>query len=473
MNLDILTADVIGDIAIVIGVSSLLGAVARRLGQPTVVGQIVAGIALGPSLLGRLPGHLTTRLFTHAAVPYLSVISQVAVVIFMFTVGYEIDFRPLRGRGRAAPLIAASALLVPLALGMGVAVLGRHALAAIGETHTDSRSFVLFMGVAISVTALSVLASIVRERGLAGTTVGTIATAAAGIMDVAAWLVLAAALVGTAAAGSRSWPVTVALLAGFVVLMLVVVRPALRWWIRRPGTLLSNQVPLALVLVLASAWVTSSLGLHPVFGAFLAGLTMPGRDRDDATDADVLRTMEQAGLLLLPLRFVRTGLAPYIGTMPGGDRDDAPDADVLRTTEQAGGLLLPIFFVVTGLTINIGALNGSDLLLLLIIVACAMLGKIGPAYAAARVSRLERRQSAMIATLVNTRGLTELIALNVGLSAGIIHQRLFTILVLMALITPIATGPLISAIGQRTQEDLGADQRLREETAHADVDGVS
>src|ERR1700677_280869 len=432
MNLDILTADVIGDIAIVIGVSSLLGAVARRLGQPTVVGQIVAGIALGPSLLGRLPGHLTTRLFTHAAVPYLSVISQVAVVIFMFTVGYEIDFRPLRGRGRAAPLIAASALLVPLALGMGVAVLGRHALAAIGETHTDSRSFVLFMGVAISVTALPVLASIVRERGLAGTTVGTIATAAAGIMDVAAWLVLAAALVGTAAAGSRSWPVTVALLAGFVVLMLVVVRPALRWWIRRPGTLLSNQVPLALVLVLASAWVTSSLGLHPVFGAFLAGLTMPGRDRDDA-----------------------------------------PDADVLRTMAQAGGLLLPIFFVVTGLTINIGALNGSDLILLLIIVACAMLGKIGPAYAAARVSRLERRQSAMIATLVNTRGLTELIALNVGLSAGIIHQRLFTILVLMALITTIATGPLISPIGQRTQEDLGADQRLREETAHADVDGVS
>jgi Kef-type K+ transport system membrane component KefB len=432
MNLDILTADVIGDIAIVIGVSSLLGAVARRLGQPTVVGQIVAGIALGPSLLGRLPGHLTTRLFTHAAIPYLSVISQVAVVIFMFTVGYEIDFRPLRGRGRAAPLIAASALLVPLALGMGVAVLGRHALAAIGETHTDSRSFVLFMGVAISVTALPVLASIVRERGLAGTTVGTIATAAAGIMDVAAWLVLAAALVGTAAAGSRSWPVTVALLAGFVVLMLVVVRPALRWWIRRPGTLLSNQVPLALVLVLASAWVTSSLGLHPVFGAFLAGLTMPGRDRDDA-----------------------------------------PDADVLRTMEQAGGLLLPIFFVVTGLTINIGALNGSDLVLLVIIVACAMLGKIGPAYAAARVSRLERRQSAMIATLVNTRGLTELIALNVGLSAGIIHQGLFTILVLMALITTIATGPLISAIGQRTQEDLGADQRLREETAHADVDGVS
>jgi K+:H+ antiporter len=429
MNPDILTADVIGDAAIVIGVSSLLGAVARRCGQPTVVGQIIAGILLGPSLLGRLPGHLTSRIFTHPAIPYLSVIAQLAVVIFMFTVGYEIDFRQVRGCGRAAPLVAASGLLVPLALGTGLAVVGRNAFTAIGETNAGSRSFVLFMGVAISVTALPVLASIVRERGLAGTAVGTIATAAAGIMDVTAWLVLAAALVGTSAAGSRPWPVTVLLLAGFVVLMLGVVRPALRWWIRRPRALLSNQVPEALVLAVVSAWVTASLGLHPVFGAFLAGLTMPGRD-------------------------------------------DAPDADVLRIMEEAGGLLLPLFFVVTGLTMNIGALNGGGVVLLVIIVACAMLGKIGPAYGAARLSRLDPRQSAMIAALVNTRGLTELIALNVGLSAGIIHQRLFTILVLMALITTIATGPLLSAIG-RMEGHQGASPRLRKETAHADVDDVS
>jgi Kef-type K+ transport system membrane component KefB len=429
MNLDILTADVIGDVAIVIGAASLLGAVARRCGQPTVIGQIVAGILLGPSLLGRLPGHLTDRLFTHAAVPYISVIAQLAVVIFMFTVGYEIDFRPLRGRGRAAPLVAAGALLVPLALGSGLAVVARHAFTAIGEPHADTRSFVLFMGVATSVTALPVLASIVRERGLAGTTAGTIATAAAGIMDVSAWLVLAVALVGTSAASSRPWPLTVLLLAGFVVLMLAVVRPALRWWMRRPGALLSNQVPLALVLAVASAWVTASLGLHPVFGAFLAGLTMPGRD-------------------------------------------DAPDADVLRVMEQAGGLLLPLFFVVTGLTMNVGALNGGDVVLLVLIVACAMLGKIGPAYGAARLSRLDPRQSATVAALVNTRGLTELIALNVGLSAGIIHERLFTILVLMALITTIATGPLISAIGS-VEGDPGASPRPGKETAQADAEDLS
>jgi Kef-type K+ transport system membrane component KefB len=429
VNLSVLTADVIGDVAIVIAVASLLGAVARRCGQPTVVGQLIAGILLGPSLLGRLPGHLTNRLFTHAAIPYISVISQLAIVIFMFTVGYEIDFRPLRGRGRAAPLVAASALLVPLALGSGLAVVARHAFTVIGESHTDTRSFVLFMGVATSVTALPVLASIVRERGLAGSAAGTIATTAAGIMDVTAWLVLALALVGTSAAGSRPWPLTVLLLAGFVILMLVVVRPALRWWIRRPGSLLSNQVPLALVLAVASAWVTGSLGLHPVFGAFLAGLTMPGRD-------------------------------------------DAPDADVLRIMEQAGGLLLPLFFVVTGLTMNIGALNGDDVVLLVVIVACAMVGKIGPAYGAARLSRLNPQQSATIAALVNTRGLTELIALNVGLSAGIIHQRLFTILVLMALITTIVTGPLISAIGS-VEGDPGASPRLGKETAQADVEDVS
>jgi K+:H+ antiporter len=426
VNLDILTADVIGDVAIVLGVSAVLGAAARRCGQPTVVGQILAGVMLGPSLLGRLPGHLTERLFTHAAVPFISVVAQLAVVIFMFTVGYEIDFKPLRGRGRAAPLVAAAALLVPLGLGTGVAVGWRSAFTAAGESHTDSRSFVLFMGVATSVTALPVLASIVRERGLAGTTVGTIATTAAGIMDVAAWLVLAAALVGTSAASKRPLAITVLLLVGFVALMLVVVRPALRWWIRRPGALLTNQVPLALVLAVASAWVTASLGLHPVFGAFLAGLTMPSRD-------------------------------------------DVPDADVLRIMEQAGGLLLPLFFVVTGLTMNVGALKGQDIALLLVILACAMLGKIGPAYGAARLCRLDRRQSAMIAALVNTRGLTELIALNVGLNAGIIDQRVFTILVLMALLTTMATGPLVSVIGRRGSEPATT-ALPRGKPAHAEVD---
>jgi len=413
MNLDVVTADVIGDVALVLGASWALGAVARRLGQPTVVGQIIAGILLGPSALGKLPGHLTARLFPHEATPFISVIAQIAVVIFMFTVGYEIDLRSVRGYARSAPLIALGALAVPLALGSGVALGDHGAFADLGEPHPSGSSFVLFIAVAISVTALPVLAAIVRERGIAGTTAGVIATAAAGIMDVCAWLVLATALIGTKSALSRPLFVTVLLLILFALVMFLVVRPLLMWWLRRPGALPSSQVPLALLLAMTGGWATASLGLHPIFGAFIAGLAMPGPE-------------------------------------------DTPDADVLRAMEHAGGLLLPLFFVVTGLTTNIGSLNGTAFALLAVIVACAIFGKIVPAFAIARVTGLSTRQSATIAALVNTRGLTELIALNVGLSAGIIHPRLFTILVLMAVITTIMTGPLISWIGRtgRTQADL-------------------
>jgi Kef-type K+ transport system membrane component KefB len=399
---DTLIADVIGDIALVLVVSSLLGVAARRCGQPRVVGQILAGILLGPSLLGRLPGHLTSRLFPRAALSSLTVLSQVAIVIFMFAVGYELDRRSLRGRQRAVPLVAVSALLVPMGLGSGAALLFRSTFAALGEPHI-SRSFVLFLGVAMSVTALPVLAAIARERGIAASIAGGTATAAAGIMDVAAWLVLAVALAGTADKPGRPWFMTLLLVSCFAAIMLLAVRPALRWWIRRPGSVLSNQLPVALILALCSAWVTASLGLHPVFGGFLAGLTMPSAD-------------------------------------------GSPDAGVLRPMEEIGQLLLPLFFVVTGLSVNVGALDGTAFGLLAVICAIASAGKLGPAYLASRIGGLGPQDSATVAVLVNTRGLTELIALNVGLSAGLIGQRLFSVLVLMALIMTVVTAPLLSLI---------------------------
>jgi Kef-type K+ transport system membrane component KefB len=413
MNTDVLTADVIGDVALVLAVSWGLGTVARRVGQPTVVGQIIAGILLGPSLLGRLPDHLTSRLFTPAAIPIISVMAQLAVVIFMFTVGYEIDFRFMRGHARSAWMVAAGALLVPMALGSGFAAVAGPVFSSIGEPHPSGRSFLLFIGVAVSVTALPVLAAILRERGISATPVGVTATTAAGIMDVSAWLVLAVALIDTKGASTRPWLLTLLLLAAFSVLMLFVVRPALKRWVQRPQTAVASHIPAAMVLAAAASWATASLGLHPFFGAFLAGLVMPGRD-------------------------------------------GAPDADVLRSMDVAGGLLLPLFFVITGLTTDIGALNGDDIAVLATAVVVAVAGKIGPGFAAARLTSFDARQSAMIGALVNTRGLTELIALNVGLSAGIIHTRLFTILVLMALITTVLTGPLISAIS-RMNRGLRAD----------------
>ena len=400
--MDALIAAVIGDIALILVVSSLLGAVARRCRLPTAVGQIVAGILLGPSALGHLPGHAASRLFPHAAIPYLNVISQVAVVIFMFGVGYELDWGALGGARRAVPLVAASAMLVPMGLGSGAALVFRSDFAEMGQPHA-SHSFVLFMGVALTITALPVMAAITRECGIAGTTAGVTATTAAGIMDVTAWLVLAATLVGTTQHASRPWPVTLLIISAFAAIMLLAVRPLLRGLADRPGTLLWSPLPLALTLALGCAWVTSSLGLHPVFGGFLAGLTMP-----------------------------RVG--------------GKPDADVLRPVEEIGSLLLPVFFVVTGLSVSIGALGGTALMMLALICAIASGGKLVPGYLASRAGGLGRRDSATVAALVNTRGLTELIALNTGLSAGIIGVRLFSVLVLMALITTALTVPLLSLV---------------------------
>jgi Kef-type K+ transport system membrane component KefB len=400
-----LIADVIGDVVLVLVVSSLFGALARRCGQPRVVGQILAGILLGPSFLGRLPGHLTTRLFPAAALPYLNVLSQVAIVIFMFVVGYELDWRSLRRVRRAVPLIAVGALLVPAVLGSGAALLFRARFAALGQSH-QSHSFVLFMGVALAITALPVLAAIVRERGIAGTTAAVTATTAAGAMDVAAWVALAAALVGSAHNSGRPWPETLLAISCFAAVMLLVVRPALRWWMRQDRFALSSQLPVALALALGSAWVTASLGLHPVFGGFLAGLAMPSAD-------------------------------------------GAPDADVLRPMEEIGTVLLPLFFIVTGLSVNIGALDGSAFILLAIVCAIAGLGKLVPGYLGSRIGGLSRRDSATVAALVNTRGLTELIALNVGLSAGLIDQRIFSVLVLMALIMTALAAPLLWLINAK------------------------
>ena len=401
-------ATVIGDIALVIAVSSLFGAAARRCGQPTVVGQLLAGLALGPSLLGRLPGQLTDRLFPPQVLSYLTILAEVAVAIFMFTAGYEIDLRSLRGRSRAIPLVASAALLLPMALGGTCPLLFRPGFDAAGEPHQD-HSLMVFMAVATSITALPVLAAIVRERELTGTVAGVVAMAAAGVMDVAAWLALAAALIGTGRSHQRPWLMTLLLITCFVTLMLLVVRALLRWWIGRYQCALCNMVPVAFAMAMGGAWVTASLGLQPVFGAFLAGLTMRCSSQD-------------------------------------------PDADVLRSMEQAANLLLPLFFVVTGLSVNIGAVHGSALALLALLVTVACTGKLVPAYLAARVSGLERRQSATVAALVNTRGLTELIALNVGLDAGIIDGPLFTTLVFMALITTFATGPLLSLIRPRWLE---------------------
>jgi Kef-type K+ transport system membrane component KefB len=404
--MDTLIAEVIGCTTLVLIASSLFGAIARRFRQPAVAGQILVGVLIGPSFLGRLPGHLTELLFPHRVLPFLTVISQIAVAIFMFTVGYELDRKSFRQSCRPAVLVAAGALAVPFFLGSGSALLFKADLAGLGQARTG-HSFALFMGVATSITALPVLASIVRERGLAGTTAGVTATTAAGIMDAAAWIVLAAALMGTSSGPGRPWLATLMLVSGFVVVMLLVVRPVLGRWIRHPRAVFTNQLPIALALTLGSAWVTASLGLHPVFGGLLAGLAMPGRG-------------------------------------------ETPDAEVLRSMEEVSGMFLPLFFVVTGLSVNVSALPGQAFVVLAVLVAIATAGKGGPGYAASRLGGLDRKDAATVAVLVNTRGLTELIALDVGLRAHLIDQQIFSILVLMAVLSTIMTAPLLHLVRPRT-----------------------
>ncbi|MFE1312797.1 cation:proton antiporter [Streptomyces sp. NPDC058755] len=403
-----LVATVLGDVALVVLVSWVFGGLARRLGQPAVIGQILAGIALGPTLLGRLPGDPSARLFPAEARPFLSVLAQIAVVLFLFVAAYEIEFRTFRA-GRTAVSVAVAALLTPMALAVGAVELCGGLFSAVDPRHAGQHSFAMFMAVALSITALPVLAAIVRERGAAGTPAGTVAIAAAGFMDVAAWLVLAAVLSDSGSDSAQatrwSWPVALALLAAFAAFVLGVVRPALRWWLNRPATLLSNPVPVALVLALGSAWVTESLGLHAVFGGFLAGLAMPRRD-------------------------------------------GAPNADVLRPMEQTSGMLLPLFFVSTGLSVDIGTVGADGFGLLGVLLLVAIAGKVVPAYGAARVHGLDTRQSALVAVMVNTRGLTELIVLDVGRSAGLIGQDLYAVLVLMALVTTLMTGPLLQLMGR-------------------------
>ncbi|HEV2372201.1 MAG TPA: cation:proton antiporter [Streptosporangiaceae bacterium] len=398
---------VLADIAVVVAASALLGIVARRLGQPTVVGQIITGILLGASFLGRLPGNLEKHLFPAAVVPYLTVLSQVAVVIFMFVVGYEIDLRRVRGLTKAVPAVAVAAFAVPMALGAGFAWAFGSGTGTFGP-HVSGAGFVLFMGVATSITALPVLAAIVRERGIAGLPASIVAMTSAGAMDVVAWVMLAVAMTEAKPTSGRPWWLTLVLILAFVVFMLVVVRRVLGWWQAQSRSLLAGQVPIALTLAIGSAWVTASLGLHPVFGGFLAGMTMRRQGQ-------------------------------------------APDADVLRFMESAGGVLLPLFFVITGLSVVIGTLHAQDLVLLAALCLIATAGKLGPAYGASRFSGLDHRQSTITAVLVNTRGLTELIALTVGLQAGIIGTRLFTVLVLMALVTTLMTGPLLTLVSRSRQ----------------------
>ncbi|GGZ20959.1 integral membrane ion exchanger [Streptomyces olivaceoviridis] len=401
---DSMVTHVVAALALVITASWALGAAARKLRQPPVIGQLLAGVALGPSLLGLAPDGVYDTLFPEQVKPVLTALAQVALTLFLFAVGYELDLRQLRRHGTVTS-VSLSGFAIPMVLGAGlVTVLPGSFRAANGGRPIDA-TFTLYMAVALSITAVPVLAGIIRDQGLAGSMPATIAMAAAGVIDALSWPVLAVCLSGGEDGSMRGWLARMALLASYVLVMVCVVRRALVWWRDRPGALMTDPVPVAAALALASAWATSALGLHVIFGALLAGIIMPRR------------------------------------------LDGVPDDQVLRPLQQTGGLLLPVFFTISGMSVELSGLRASDLLLLLVLCLTAVVGKVAAGSLSARGSaRLPWRDSLLIGVLLNTRGLTELVVLDVGLRAGVIGPRLYALLVIMALFTTASAGPLIGLL---------------------------
>mgnify|MGYP001451520227 CR=1 FL=1 len=411
---DRVTTTTIGGMALVLAVGVLFVALARRLRQPAVLGEIAAGICLGPSLLGLLPGELPEHVFPGALRGHLSVVAHLALVLFMFVVGWEFDLRTLRGRGRSTGFVWLSAAALPLSLGLGLAGLLFGTYGTVAGRRLDFVDFALFLGTAMSIAAFPVLARIIRDSGLHHTGLGTQALALAALDDLLAWCLLAVVTALATASGARNCYEVLGWGALFVAVMLAVVRPCLARLARLAPRARRHLAPLAAAGALGSAYLTSEIGLHPVFGAFVFGLAMPRH-----IEAELLH------------RLARTPL------------------------EQTGRLLLPVFFVVTGLSVDLTSLSGTGALYLLLIVATACLGKLGGVLLAARLSGLGWHESATLGVLMNTRGLTELVILDIGRQLGLLETELFTALVMMALVTTALTAPLLTVLLRRWRPGSG------------------
>ncbi|GAA2200143.1 cation:proton antiporter [Streptomyces bangladeshensis] len=393
------------DLALILVLAHLLGALARRFSQPAVIGEVLAGILLGPTLLGH---EVSDFLFPSDIRPMLTALADVGMAVFMFIVGLELDRKILRGTGRLAATVSVSSILLPFGLGALLALL-------LAEDHApDHRlGFVLFMGTAMSVTAFPVLARILTDREMQHTPVGGLALACAAIGDVLAWCMLAAVVALAGGGGAGPWYLL--LLVPYTGVMLWVVRPLLRRLLAA-GAGTARLSPAALTAVLAgllvSGAVTEKIGLHFIFGAFFFGVVMP-KESTERLRADITD----------------------------------------RIGEVSSHLLLPVFFISVGLKVDLSDLGRSGWLDFGLVLLVAVSGKFLGAFLSARAHGVTARQSAVLATLMNTRGLTELIILTAGLQLGVLDERLFSLMVAMAVVTTAMAGPLLSLFQPRPLAD--------------------
>ncbi|MFY1625619.1 cation:proton antiporter [Micromonospora sp. WMMD735] len=393
----------IGGAGLLLLVITVFVGLARRLRQPAVIGEMAAGIVLGPSVLGLVGGDLPDVLFPPAVRPYLTVVAQIGVLLFMFVIGWEFDRSMVAAHRNRAVLIWVGSLALPMTLGMGLALLLYRHTDLVGRDGVPAVGFALYLGVAMSVTAFPVLARIIVDHGLQSRSLGVLALALAAADDVFAWCVLAVSVALVTVSGLGGYLSVVAWSAVYLACMVWVVRPVAAIAARRLSASAAPYLTVALAGgVFASAFATSAIGIHAIFGAFCFGLVMPR-----GSDGAVLRQAVE------PIR-------------------------------QVGLVLMPVFFVVTGLSVDLTTFTGSTLLLTGVIIAVACLGKLGGVALPARLSGMSARDATALGLLMNTRGLTELVILSVGFSLGLLSVQLYSAMVVMALFTTAMAAPLLA-----------------------------
>ncbi|MDR7131315.1 Kef-type K+ transport system membrane component KefB [Algoriphagus sp. 4150] len=394
-------AILLAQIVTIILVARFFGWICKKIGQPTVIGEIIAGIVLGPSFIGLHFPEFSTTLFPPDSLGNLQFLSQIGLILFMFVIGMELDLKVLKNKAHDAVVISHASIIIPFALGMGLAY---YIYQSFAPTGVQFSSFALFLGIAMSITAFPVLARIVQERSLHKTRLGTLVITCAAADDITAWCLLAAVIAIVKAGSFVSALYIIAMAALYVLLMIKVVRP----FLTRIGNLHQTKESLSKPIVaiffltlIISSYATEVIGIHALFGAFMAGAIMPEN-----------------------IKF--------------------RNIFIEKVEDVALVLLLPLFFVFTGLRTEIGLLNDPYLWKVTsLIILIAVVGKfLGSAIAAKFVGQ-NWKDSLVIGALMNTRGLMELVVLNIGYDLGVLTPEIFAMMVIMALVTTFMTGPAL------------------------------
>ncbi len=399
-------AILLAQIVTIILVARLFGWLFQKIGQPTVIGEIIAGIVLGPSLVGLYFPEFSAALFPAASLGNLQFLSQIGLILFMFVVGMELDLKVLRDKAHDAVVISHASIIIPFTLGVTLAYFVYTSFAPIGVQFS---SFALFLGIAMSITAFPVLARIVQERDMHRTRLGTLVITCAAADDITAWCLLAAVIAIVKAGSFVSALYVIALAVIYVLVMVKLVRP----FLKRVGDLHESRenlgkpvVAIFFLTLLISSYATEVIGIHALFGAFMAGAIMPVNTK--FRNIFIEKVEDVALVLLLPLFFVFTGLRTQIGLLND-----------------------PYLWKVTGL-----------------IILVAVVGKFVGSAIAARFVGQNWKDSLTIGALMNTRGLMELVVLNIGYDLGVLTPEIFAMMVIMALITTLMTGPALDLINR-------------------------